>query len=207
MGTTEVLLENTKQKQRKGGKLENLWLGPYVVHQHVGKGVYRLRNMAGEVLTKKVNINRLKKHTQRGQEVHEGSKNMEEDFSGDISKSAKERNEDVVERKEAMEGLLTGERKKRKCSAQSPRKAKRQKQDESIETSWVTAGSVRLYEHEKTVLVNGNWLTDTLIHAAQLLMKYDTDLLSVGGFQNPLFAGTPRFVQIDGVCANITLWK
>ena len=50
---TEVLLENTKQKQRKGGKLENLWLGPYRVHQHVGKGIYRLRNMADEVLTKK----------------------------------------------------------------------------------------------------------------------------------------------------------
>ena len=36
-------VENTKQKQRKGGKLENLWLGPYVVHQDVGKGVYQLR--------------------------------------------------------------------------------------------------------------------------------------------------------------------
>ena len=26
---TQVLLENTAQKQRKGGKLEPAWLGPY----------------------------------------------------------------------------------------------------------------------------------------------------------------------------------
>ena len=195
---TEVLLENTKQKQRKGGKLENLWLGPYIVHQHVGKGVYQLRNMAGEVLTKKVNINRLKKYTRREQEVHESRKKTEEESSDE------ERNKEVVEG-EDMEGLSTIGVKKRKCLATSPKKAKRQKYDviddanvEDLEKPWVTVGSVRLYEHEKTVLVNSNWLTDTLIHAAQLLMKNDTDLLSVGGFQNPLFASTPRFMQMDG---------
>ena len=31
---TEVLLENTKQKQRKGVKLKSLW---YTVYQHIGK--------------------------------------------------------------------------------------------------------------------------------------------------------------------------
>ena len=139
---TEVLLENTKQKQRKGGKLENLWLGPYIVHQHVGKGVYQLRNMAGEVLTKKVNISRLKKYTRREQEVHESRKKTEEESSDE------ERNKEVVEG-EDMEGLSTIGVKKRKCLATSPKKAKRQKYDviddanvEDLEKPWVTVGSV-----------------------------------------------------------------
>ena len=39
---TQVLLENTAQKQRKGGKLEPAWLGPYNINRCVGKGVYEL---------------------------------------------------------------------------------------------------------------------------------------------------------------------
>ena len=38
-----VLLENTAQKQRKGGKLCPAWLGPYSVNKHLGKGVYELK--------------------------------------------------------------------------------------------------------------------------------------------------------------------
>ena len=38
----QVLLENTAQKQRKGGKLEPAWLGPYTVNRCVGKGLYEL---------------------------------------------------------------------------------------------------------------------------------------------------------------------
>ncbi len=57
----EVLLENTAQKQRKGGKLEPAWLGPYVVSRCVGKGLYELsRN--GKVIKKKANIGRLKRY-------------------------------------------------------------------------------------------------------------------------------------------------
>ena len=44
---TMVLLEYTAQKQRKGGKMESLWLGPYV-HQHTGKGVYELSSYQEE---------------------------------------------------------------------------------------------------------------------------------------------------------------
>ena len=47
-------------KQRKGGKMEKLWLGPYTIHTHLGKGVYELRNKAGHVMKKAANINRLK---------------------------------------------------------------------------------------------------------------------------------------------------
>ena len=58
---TEVLMENTAQKQRKGGKLADKFLGPYTINRHIGKGLYELRNKSGKVLQKKVNVNRLKR--------------------------------------------------------------------------------------------------------------------------------------------------
>ena len=42
-----VLLENTLQKQRKGGKLEPIWLGPYTISRDFGKGLYELTNEDG----------------------------------------------------------------------------------------------------------------------------------------------------------------
>ena len=57
---TKVMLENTCQKERKGGKLEDAYMGPYVIHSSVGKGVYTLRTMKGKVLKKKCNVKRLK---------------------------------------------------------------------------------------------------------------------------------------------------
>ena len=62
---TEVLLENTYQKQRKGGKMEPLWMGPYIVHQDLGKGLYELKNKDGKLVKKKANIDRLKLYTRR----------------------------------------------------------------------------------------------------------------------------------------------
>ena len=62
---TLVMLENTIQKQRKGGKLEPLWLGPYSIHRCLGKGVYELTNKDGKVLKKKTNIARLKVYNTR----------------------------------------------------------------------------------------------------------------------------------------------
>ena len=32
-----MLLENTAQKQRKGGKMEPLWLGPYIINKDLGE--------------------------------------------------------------------------------------------------------------------------------------------------------------------------
>lgn len=56
----EVLLENTADKQRKGGNLNPNWFGPYNISKNNGKGVYQLGNKAGDTMRKKVNINRLK---------------------------------------------------------------------------------------------------------------------------------------------------
>lgn len=62
---TEVLLENTKEKQRKGGKMEPLWLGPYIVSRNINKGLYEIKNIKGKVIKKKANIKRLKIYNRR----------------------------------------------------------------------------------------------------------------------------------------------
>ena len=41
---TEVLLENTYQKQRKGEEMDPLWLGPYTIHRTLGTDLYELKN-------------------------------------------------------------------------------------------------------------------------------------------------------------------
>ena len=61
---TVVLLENTAQKQRKGGKLEPAWLGPYTIHRCIGKGLYEL-SKDGKVMKKKANVARLKIYKKR----------------------------------------------------------------------------------------------------------------------------------------------
>lgn len=37
---TKVLLENTAQQQKKGGKMEPLRLGPYMINRCLSKGIY-----------------------------------------------------------------------------------------------------------------------------------------------------------------------
>ncbi len=84
---SQVLLENSMQKQRKGGKLEPVWLGPYLISRDVGKGLYELTNKSGKVLKKKANIYRLREYKERSQKVdntttkqpsdtHKGLKNV-----------------------------------------------------------------------------------------------------------------------------------
>lgn len=69
---TQVLLENTTQKQRKGGKLEPAWLGPYTINRCIGKGLYEL-SKDGKLVKKKANIARLKIYRKRPSESDETS--------------------------------------------------------------------------------------------------------------------------------------
>ncbi len=39
------MVENTQQKERKGGKLENKYSGPYIIKTSDGKGVYTLKDL------------------------------------------------------------------------------------------------------------------------------------------------------------------
>ena len=67
---THVLLENTAQKERKGGKLEPAWLGPYTINRCICKGLYELCK-DGKVLKKKANTARLKIYRKRPSESDE----------------------------------------------------------------------------------------------------------------------------------------
>ena len=54
---TKVLVENTKQKERNG---EDLYIGSFIIHEVLGKGVYTLKTTDGIVRKTKFNIKRLK---------------------------------------------------------------------------------------------------------------------------------------------------
>lgn len=66
---TEVMVENTAQKERKGGKLHDVFRGTYWIAESLGKGLYRLRNKQGTILTKKYNISRLKVYKRRARSI------------------------------------------------------------------------------------------------------------------------------------------
>ena len=56
-----VLLRSSARDERKGGKLQQRWLGPYVIAKFVGEGVYKITNpKTGWTLKKRVNVCRLK---------------------------------------------------------------------------------------------------------------------------------------------------
>jgi hypothetical protein len=61
-----VLVKNRRNLDRKGGKMDTRWLGPYMITAHVGKGRYKLLNQeSGKHLAKMINSSRLKKYIQR----------------------------------------------------------------------------------------------------------------------------------------------
>ena len=56
-----VLMRNSRNDSRKGGKMDQRWLGPYKIAEDLGKGVFKLKNpSSGHILKKTVNSCRLK---------------------------------------------------------------------------------------------------------------------------------------------------
>ena len=67
-----VLKENTKNRQRKGGKMEELFSGPYrVVDYDPKKANVRLQSMKGKILKRRVPTDQIKKFTPREDEDKE----------------------------------------------------------------------------------------------------------------------------------------
>ena len=50
-----VLVRNSARDGRKGGKLEQRWLGPYTIAESLEKGRYILQNPSGRILKKTYN--------------------------------------------------------------------------------------------------------------------------------------------------------
>ena len=66
---TKVMVENTAQKERKGGKLDETFKGIYYIEESLGKGLYKLKNQQGDILKKTFNISRLKVYKTRRSKV------------------------------------------------------------------------------------------------------------------------------------------
>ncbi|XP_071827853.1 uncharacterized protein [Apostichopus japonicus] len=65
VGSISVLVRNTRKDARRGGKLENSWLGPYGVKAVNEKGLYtHINSSTGLPLKKKFNPFYLKNFTQ-----------------------------------------------------------------------------------------------------------------------------------------------
>ena len=63
----KVMVENSAQKGRKGGKLQEIFRGNYTIAESLGKGLYKLKNEDGKILQKKFNINRLQVYRKRAE--------------------------------------------------------------------------------------------------------------------------------------------
>ena len=68
---------------------------------------------------------------------------------------------------------------------------------------WVKIGDITLTNEDKRIILEGKWLNDKIIHAAQLLMKNDPDLLPVGSLQNPILSQTYAFDIVSGESVQI----
>lgn len=62
----KVLVKNMRNVDRKGGKMDTRWIGPYIIDSHIGKGRYKLLNeQSGQLLKKAINSSRLKKYLEK----------------------------------------------------------------------------------------------------------------------------------------------
>ena len=60
---------------------------------------------------------------------------------------------------------------------------------EDDDNTWLTIRGVKLAKDDERTLIEGKWLNDKIVQAAQLLMKNDDDL-PIGGLQDPILGKT-----------------
>ena len=65
--------------------------------------------------------------------------------------------------------------------------------EDSQDSTWIKIHGITLSKKDRHIILDGGWLNDKIIHAAQLLMKHDGDLLPVGSLQNPLLGEALQF--------------
>ena len=203
---TEVMVENTAQLQRKGGKLDDVFRGVYVIHESLGKGLYTLRNQQGDILRKKVNIARLKEYKRR-----EPSSPVVKEMPRPTEPSSPVVKEMPHPSGQPCEVLMTSTPVKPHIPrSTSPLLTPVQEAHDVLVVSDDDSVEVhRKKTHASTKAVDlddirkGRWLNDRVIHAAQLLMKGDDDLLPVGGLQDPLLGQTLSFAVQEGEAVQI----
>jgi len=82
-------------------------------------------------------------------------------------------------------------------------KGERKVNGEGEPDTWVKIGDITLTNEDKRIILEGKWLTDKIIHAVQLLMKNDPDLLPVGSLQNSILSQAYAFDIVSGECVQI----
>ena len=91
-------MENTYQKGRKGGKLEEAFIGPYTIYKSFGKGIYQLKNENGKILKRKINIGRLKVYKKRKHDERDDTdETINEEENEKKPESCKKRKHDEIE--------------------------------------------------------------------------------------------------------------
>lgn len=61
-------MKNMRNVDRKGGKMDTRWTGPYIIQSNIGKGRYTLLNVqTGQPLKQAINSSRLKKYLEKDQ--------------------------------------------------------------------------------------------------------------------------------------------
>lgn len=58
---------------------------------------------------------------------------------------------------------------------------------------WVQLNRLQLTENEKRIILDGGWINDVVIHAAELLMKNLRVLPEIGSLQNPTLGQRLQF--------------
>ena len=180
-----MLLENTAQKQRKGGKLCPAWLGPYTISRNLGKGVYELKNAAGSIVRKKANISRLKVYTCRdgqdpmksGKERNDNRMDSQEDKEEEKEGDEKEEEEKINDTHEGSKGKAM----KRKNVVHSERAAKKR------HMATMSEESLKQISMEKP-------LNDEHVTFAQNLLQQQFPILN--GLQTPLLSQNNGFCPV-----------
>lgn len=179
---TEVLVENTADKQRKGGKLNTVWRGPYTISRFIGKGVYELSDKEGNVIRNKVNVNRLKAYIRRSAELFKKSDTTEV-TSNCGEDEVRIVREGATDSEEEKYDVVTDKGKKRKyydeCDQPPPKK----------HCNRVTKTDQLVQE-----ILCGKELTDEHMAIACELLK--TRFPFIGGMQSPLLAQTNGFSSV-----------
>ena len=201
---SEVLLENTAQKLRKGGKLDDAWLGPYMIHRHMGKGIYQLVNEKGKIMKKKANINRLKPFKRRlpqcdpdsSTQLPEQAKMEEPDVSSSDDESEEET--PAISTNNPQEPDSATQPRKKRAKVEEPDTIIELITSSNDESEDIPAMQMGHLGSDMGCITNGEWLNDVVIHAAQQLLKNNKDLLPVGGLQNPILGQRLAFeVQME----------
>ena len=74
----KVLKENTRNQHRLGGKLDKCWTGPFVIHEDLGKGRFRLKTLEGIPIRQMIHCARLKLYHETVDQVDDAANQVDD---------------------------------------------------------------------------------------------------------------------------------